>query len=641
VDITGTLERTPVQVGDTFTYTMSGHNNGPDVAKTVRAYVSFSQEVGFVSAVSTQGNCTYNATYSNVDCNLGDIPSGGTYSSTLTLRAISVSSLTTFSANVSTYSQQTVTTNDTHTTWLRITVCTPITVSPATLPRAIQGVTYLQTFAASGGASPYSYRTSGTLPPGLTLSATTLQGTPTASGTFAFTIVATDRNSCTGSADYTLEVIADQQPPSITAPPAATFGTNHGCGYVGSIGAATATDDVTAADELVITNDAPVVFPLGVTTVTWQAKDAAGNTATAAQNLTIVDDDAPNIAAPPAITVGANAGATYVGAIGTPVASDNCSSGATLVVTSDAPSAFPLGTTTVTWKAMDAAGHVSTATQQVTVIDDQPPSIVAPPSMTFGTNAGCTYAGAIGNAVATDNVSSGAQLVIANNAPAVFAIGGTTVTWTATDAAGNSARATQLVTVIDDDPPSISAPADVVRLADGPAGVLVPTAELGTEAASDNCGVTTVQLTGVPTGGRYPIGATTLTWTATDTAGNTSSDAQLVVVRYGTCLLYDATKAYKSGATIPLKLKLCGPDQTNLSSPSITLHALDVVGLEGNTSNGLDDAGQANPNFDFRYDEALGGYIFNLKTTGYAAGRYTLRFTVDGQAGYGADFQLR
>jgi len=59
----------------------------------------------------------------------------------------------------------------------------------------------------------------------------------------------------------------------------------------------------------------------------------------------------------------------------------------------------------------------------------------------------------------------------------------------------------------------------------------------------------------------------------------------------------------------------------------------------------VQDAGNANPDYDFRYDASLGdtgGYIFNLKTTGLATGSYVLKF----QAGtdpaiYSAPFQVK
>jgi len=49
-----------------------------------------------------------------------------------------------------------------------------------------------------------------------------------------------------------------------------------------------------------------------------------------------------------------------------------------------------------------------------------------------------------------------------------------------------------------------------------------------------------------------------------------------------------------------------------------------------NAPTALDDSGNANPDFDFRYDSGLGGYIFNLSTTGYGTGTYTLNFTANG-----------
>jgi hypothetical protein len=42
----------------------------------------------------------------------------------------------------------------------------------------------------------------------------------------------------------------------------------------------------------------------------------------------------------------------------------------------------------------------------------------------------------------------------------------------------------------------------------------------------------------------------------------------------------------------------------------------------------LDDTGNSNPRFDFRYDATLAGYVFNLSTKGYASGTYSLNFTV-------------
>jgi hypothetical protein len=86
--------------------------------------------------------------------------------------------------------------------------CPAITINPATLPNGTAGVTYNQSFTATGGAAPYAFGVSGaSLPPGLTLSAAgTLSGTPTQKGTFTVVIKATDVNGCVGFRSYQLVI---------------------------------------------------------------------------------------------------------------------------------------------------------------------------------------------------------------------------------------------------------------------------------------------------------------------------------------------------------------------------------------------------------------------------------------------------
>jgi len=67
------------------------------------------------------------------------------------------------------------------------------------------------------------------------------------------------------------------------------------------------------------------------------------------------------------------------------------------------------------------------------------------------------------------------------------------------------------------------------------------------------------------------------------------------------------------------------------TSPSIVLHALSVTPVSAGASGALEASGNANPDFDFRFDSTLGvggGYIFNLKTT--ASGTWNLNFKITG-----------
>ncbi|WP_017164743.1 putative Ig domain-containing protein [Xanthomonas phaseoli] len=102
-----------------------------------------------------------------------------------------------------------------------------VTISPASLPAATAGSAYSQTLTASGGTPGYSFVISaGTLPAGMTLNAAgVLSGTPTASGSFNFTVTATDSGVPTsGSRAYTLTVAGANVTLPATTLPAGTAG---------------------------------------------------------------------------------------------------------------------------------------------------------------------------------------------------------------------------------------------------------------------------------------------------------------------------------------------------------------------------------------------------------------------------------
>ncbi len=88
-----------------------------------------------------------------------------------------------------------------------------LTISPSTVPTNWSvGGTYSQTFTASGGTAPYTLGEAGALPAGMTFSAGVLSGTPTAAGTFPFTVFATDSASSqhAGAQTYTLTISTGQ-----------------------------------------------------------------------------------------------------------------------------------------------------------------------------------------------------------------------------------------------------------------------------------------------------------------------------------------------------------------------------------------------------------------------------------------------
>jgi predicted extracellular nuclease len=105
-----------------------------------------------------------------------------------------------------------------------------------------------------------------------------------------------------------------------------------------------------------------------------------------------------------------------------------------------------------------------------------------------------------------------------------------------------------------------------------------------------------------------------------------SSDTATLSVSFNICLLYDPTKAVKSGAAYPIKLQLCDGGGNNVSSSGILVHAVKIEQVATSTDGDVLAAGNANPDNNFRFSD--GSYIFNLKTTGLATGTYRLYFTV-------------
>jgi hypothetical protein len=92
-----------------------------------------------------------------------------------------------------------------------VTIKAPVALSPSSLPNGNINVGYNQSVIASGGTAPYQYSvSSGSLPGGMALHSTTgvIDGVPTQSGTFTFTIQARDSSSpvLTGSRSYTVVI---------------------------------------------------------------------------------------------------------------------------------------------------------------------------------------------------------------------------------------------------------------------------------------------------------------------------------------------------------------------------------------------------------------------------------------------------
>src|SRR5712691_10901879 len=262
------------------------------------------------------------------------------------------------------------------------------------------------------------------------------------------------------------------------------------------------------------------VYPLGTSTLTYVAMDSSGDSVSCQTTITVVDTTPPSITCPAPITAEATSSAGAVVAPGAATASDIAS-----VVTVAGPSGaatYPLGTTTLTYTATDQSGNTSSCSSSVTVVDTTPPSITCPAPITAEATS---FAGASvnpGAAVASDTAG---PVTISGPSAGTYPLGTTTLTYVATDQSGNTSSCSSSVTVVDTTPPSITCPAPITAEATSPAGAVVAP---GAATASDIASVVTVA--GPSGAATYPLGTTTLTYTATDQSGNTSSCSSSVTV---------------------------------------------------------------------------------------------------------------
>jgi hypothetical protein len=132
---------------------------------------------------------------------------------------------------------------------------------------------------------------------------------------------------------------------------------------------------------------------------------------------------------------------------------------------------------------------------------------------------------------------------------------------------------------------------------------------------------------------------------ATDQVGNASTRVSNYDVTYRTLLLFDNTTAKKSGSVFAIRLQLGDVSGSNRSGEDIVITATRIVRVSDSAPAPLEDAGNANPESNFRFDRALGGtggYVFNLSTQGFSTGTYRLFFTAAGDpVEHSVEFQVK
>jgi hypothetical protein len=316
---------------------------------------------------------------------------------------------------------------------------------------------------------------------------------------------------------------------------------------------------------------------------------------------TSTDTQNPTITCPADITVNNDPG--QCGAVvifSAPAGTDDCPDAATAKTAGlDSGSLFPIGTTTEMYTVTDAAGNIASCSFTVTVVDNEPLTITCPANITVNNDPGnggavVSYTAPVG----TDNCSGATTAITGGlDSGSLFPVGTTTETYTVTDAAGNTTSCSFTVTVVDDEAPVITCPADITVTNDpGQCGAVVTyTAPVGTDNYS---GATTAITGGLGSGSLFPVGTTTETYTVTDAAGNAASCSFTVTV------VDNETPTFNSISASPSSL---WPVNHKMVPVSITCNTNDncdgapackIIGVRGNQPiNGQGD-GNTEPDWE-------------------------------------------
>jgi hypothetical protein len=427
--------------------------------------------------------------------------------------------------------------------------------------------------SAAGAAVSYSASSVDLVDGSVAVAGSPASGSTFALGTTAVALSATDAAGNTSSASFSVTV-RDTIAPALVLPADQVIEATSASGAIATF-AASATD---AVGVTALNTSAPSggAFAIGTTTVVVSATDAAGNVSSGSFTITVRDTTAPTLVVPAnqvvEATSAAGAVATFVPTAQDAVGVDSLTTGL------PSGGTFPIGTTTVVVSAADVAGNVSSGSFTVTVRDTTAPTLVVPANQVVEATSA---AGAVANfaASATDAVGV-TSLTTSAASGSTFPIGTTTVTVTARDAAGNISSGSFTVTVRDTIAPTLTAPANQVLEATSAAGAVATF----TPTALDAVGVTSLT-TSVASGSTFPIGTTTVTVTARDAAGNSTSRTFTVTVRDTTAPRITSLTA--SPAVLwPANHKMVNVTVTAVASDAVGVTSLKIVNV---TSSEPDD----------------------------------------------------
>ena len=264
---------------------------------------------------------------------------------------------------------------------------------------------------------------------------------------------------------------------------------------------------------------------LGTYALTYTAIDNSGNQATATRTVNVVDTTTPVITLIGDSQVNVEVGSAYTDAGAT--ATDNYDGDlSSQIVVVNNVDVNTIGSYTVTYSVSDASNNAATiVTRTVNVVDLTAPTITILGDNPATIEAGSSYADA--GATATDNYNNDvtADITVTSTVD-TNTIGSYTVTYTVSDTAGNQATAVRTVIVEDSTLPSITLI--------GPNTVTVEAgssySDAGATATDSYDGDLTSSIATNNNVDSNTVGSYTVTYTVSDSSGNTATASRTVNV---------------------------------------------------------------------------------------------------------------
>ncbi|XP_071961171.1 uncharacterized protein [Antedon mediterranea] len=296
-----------------------------------------------------------------------------------------------------------------------------------------------------------------------------------------------------------------------------------------------AEDDIDGAVIPTSTSSSGQPLGIGNNPIVYTATDSSNQETECSFSITVNDNQDPEFITTPdspvawALAGEPSASVTWV----EPVVNDNADPSPVVTLTGGTNGgSYDVGTTTLTYIVTDESGNFATYSFNAIVNEDLPPQFtLCPASSSVNTDQGLSTATeAWTTPVATDARDGAITPTSSSSSGQEFEFGSNQVTYTAVDSSGQSTQCVFFITVLDNQDPQITqiTPPVPVTAALGATTALVSWPE---PTVSDNVDPTpSILLTGGTNGGAYDIGTTDLTYTVTDSSGNSITyDFEVVV----------------------------------------------------------------------------------------------------------------